>query len=180
LKVKKQQQSQNLELARKVWQMRVEGAGAYEISQALAVHVNTVKSLLTRYESEVLGEIKENVETSRSLAIQRYEQVLTCYVEVMKAGKVQVSKTNSRGETYTDEDWRYCLQAGHLVLKAIEGIAKLRGLCDPPPEAESAKLNDKMMLFIKDVMPSVKRIVDAQPLETEILAIGNGNGSKNP
>ena len=151
-----------LERAWTIWEMRKEGHSYAQIARELKLTIHQVREIVRQCKKDLMGDIRRNVEEARALAIDRAEGIIAMYTAVAKAGKVKVNR-ESNGEAYTDEEWRYCLLAGKIVLEAIREVAKLEGVYDTNPEARQQ--NERVLMFLKETEPRINQIVESQPVE---------------
>jgi predicted transcriptional regulator len=152
----------DVEKAWYVWELRKEGYTHSHIAKQLGITAEEVRDVIRKSRKELIGDIRRNVEEARALAIDRMEGIISMYTPIAKAGKVRVSRGNGE-EPYTDDEWKYCLLAGKIVLEAIREVAKLEGVYETGPE--SRPQNERVLMFLKETEPKVTQIVEAQPVE---------------
>lgn len=130
---------QRLEQWHQIWNARVSGLSPYKIAMQFDLTVQQVNNVLSDFRKQYIEERDQGVEQELQLDLERCNNLIAIYTPVAEAMTVMVQKTNSQGESYTEDEWIYPLHAGKMILSAIKMRSQLMGYDSEKSSAKASQ-----------------------------------------
>jgi hypothetical protein len=141
------------------------GKSHYTIAIEMGIPTHKVRTIAKRCMEEFCEDIQSTVASERAADLVKIDALIEQFMPIAQSTTVDVQKVTSRGESYTDSEWKHCVSAGELVLKALEARAKLFGY----QKVEAPVTNNYNHAFFT-AGPSadvISKICDGQPSEIQ-------------
>jgi hypothetical protein len=162
---------QTLELGSKIWEMRKRGLGVYEIHRQLALPMESVKEILAQFEKQFYPDVGLAISSRLALDDARLDHLFQSWLPIATGGPIAVTKTDRRGQQYTEMDVDTPARAAGIVLTAIQRRIQLALACRPEgamSKDEGSQVN--IITWLQTVMPGVEKVINA-PLPREELVL---------
>jgi hypothetical protein len=155
-------QDQRLEQWHTIWQLRVAGLSLYDIAKKCNLTITNVRNILDECRKEFRGSLKNIVEEEMHLDLARCDEIIAIHQPVSQMQSVMVQRMNSKGESYTDDEWKYPMESTKLVLAAIKLRGEILGYKKDNP-AEKGMDSDSI-LWVRRAAEA--KVIQAEPLQS--------------
>lgn len=155
-----------LALYAKIWELIKQGRSCYQIGVELEMSTQSVLDIKTQCMQEFTEEINSGVESQMKIDLARLDDMIAHLYPIAKAVRVEVGRHTTKGEPYTDEEWKYSAAAVDGIFKAIKLRSELLGY-QKMGDTGPSQINNNTLIWMKskDEMDFVEKIVKSQPKE---------------
>ena len=139
------------------------GKSHYTIAIEMGIPTHRVRTIAKKCMEEFTEDIQSAVASERAADLVKIDAIIEQFMPIAQSTTVDVQKVTSRGESYTDSEWKHCVSAGELVLKALEARAKLFGY----QKVEAPVTNNYNHAFFSAGSSAdvISKLCDSQPSE---------------
>jgi hypothetical protein len=138
------------------------GKSLYDIAIELGLSVAQVRKELSAAITYYQSGIKERIQEEMAIDAARIDDLLMAVTPVAMRTSVPVTRTNARGEAYTDDEWKHCLSAVAECRQLIDQRAKLFGYAKT--EVPQSVTNNHAF-FLSSEKAFIDSLISAQPSE---------------
>lgn len=163
--------TQTVELGRKIWDQALKGKNRDQIAQKLKIPIEVLDETLNAYRIR-LG---LSVDHYRMLDNERIDQVIACWLPVATEGPVKLLDFK-KGMPMLVEDFDRSMKAAYLVIQAMQNRIRILGATGAlagPEEAAGGLAGAKaysernIVIWLREVMPSIEKIT--REVEAEVV-----------